>query len=85
VVTFHAIDPTLGTMFATVNGIQTGFYETPKDDQPDYYPVGKSVTGDLNNLRLFAWLWGQNVQVYDLTATGCSWAKVLIPMVLKNR
>jgi len=86
VVTFHAIDPTLGTMFATVNGIQTGFYETWRDDQPpDYYPVGKSVTGNLNNLRLFAWLKGQNVKVYDLTATGCSWAKVLIPMVLKNR
>jgi hypothetical protein len=85
VVTFHAINPALGTMFATVNGIQTGIYETPKDDQPDYYPVGKSITGTLINLRLFASLSGQNVKVYDLTATGCTPAKVYLPIVLRNR
>jgi hypothetical protein len=85
VVTHHAISPTVGTMFATVNGIQTGFYETLKDDQPDYYPVGKSITGTLNNLRAFAWLRGQDVKVYNLTVTGCPWAKVYVPIVLKNR
>jgi hypothetical protein len=84
-VTFHAIDPIVGTMFATVNGVQTGFYETPKDDQPDYYPVGKSITGTLNNSRPFAWLFGQDVKVYDLTVTGCPWAKVYVPILLKNR
>jgi hypothetical protein len=71
VVTFHAIDADLGTMFATVNGVKTGFYDTWKNAPPDYYPVGKSISGDLTQLRVYASVWGQNVKVYNLTVTGC--------------
>ena len=70
VITYHAINPTLGTMFATVNDLQTGFYVAWKNAQPDYYPVGKSITGDLTTLQVFASIWGLNVKVYDLTVTG---------------
>jgi len=71
VVTYHAIDSSQGTMFATVNGIQTGFYDTWKNAQPDYYPVGKSISGDLTHLLVFASVLGQSVKVYNLTVTGC--------------
>jgi hypothetical protein len=71
VVTFHAISPTQGTMFATVNGVQTGFYDSWRNDAPHHYPVGKSISGDLRNLLAFASVWGENVKVYDLTVTGC--------------
>jgi hypothetical protein len=78
VVTYHAIDANLGTMFATVNGVQTGFYDAWKNAQPDYYPVGKSISGDLTRLRVLASIWGQNVKVYNLTASGCPWTEVEI-------
>jgi hypothetical protein len=70
VITLHSIDDTTGTMFATVNGVETGFYDTWQDAQPHNYPVGKSITGDLKNLRVFASIWGENVVVNDLVATG---------------
>jgi hypothetical protein len=79
-VTFHAIDGSLGTMFATVNGIQTGFYASVwKNAQPEYFPVGKSISGDLTKLRVFASAWGQNVKVYSLMVSGCPyWTEVEI-------
>lgn len=70
VVTFHTINPNLGTMFATVNGISAGFYDTWKNAPPDHYPVGKSITGNLDRLRIFASVWGDNVAVRNLTVTG---------------
>lgn len=70
VVTFHAISPNLGTMFATVNGVSTGFYDTWKNGPPDHYPVGKSITGNLDRLRIFAYVAGENVQIRNLTVTG---------------
>jgi hypothetical protein len=79
VVSYHAIDPTSGTMFATVNGVQTGFYDTWRNDAPHHYPVGKSIGGDLTKLLVFASVWGQNVKVYDLTVTGCPyWTEVAV-------
>lgn len=68
---FHAITPELGTVFATVNGVQTGFYDKWKDAQPDYYPIGESIHGDLTRARVFASIWGENVELTDIVATGC--------------
>jgi hypothetical protein len=68
--TIHAVSDTLGTMFATVNGVQTGFYDSWKNAQPDHYPVGKSISGDLRSLRVFASVWGLNVNVLDLEVVG---------------
>ncbi len=74
VVTYHAISATLGTMFATVNGIQTGFYATWHKGVPDYYPAGKSITGDLTNANFFVSMWAPagcgTVSVSDVQVTG---------------
>jgi hypothetical protein len=57
-ITFHAVDAKNGTMFATVNGIKTGFYKSDwKNNQPDFYPAGRSITGDLNKVQLSASEW----------------------------
>ena len=70
--TFHAISPELGTLFATVNGVQSGFYIEWRNTQPDYFPVGMSFTGDLSNIKVFASLWGENVELVDINASCCS-------------
>jgi len=76
----HAINPTLGAMFATINGVEQGFYIGGWENrEPDWYPAGKSIEGDLTNLQIFAsittpvdptWDFGQ-VIIQDLTVTGC--------------
>jgi hypothetical protein len=57
VIDYHALSATSATMFATINGIQQGFwtngYATP---QPNIYPAGLSFTADMNQLRVFDWL-----------------------------
>jgi len=55
---YHAIDANLGTMFATVNGIPTGFtlYWNP-DGSPRYYPAGLSFKGDMARMQVFAGIW----------------------------
>jgi hypothetical protein len=70
VLTIHAISDSLGTMFATVNGVETGFYISWKNAAPDYRPVGKSISGDLRGLRVMASIWGENVEVSNLMAVG---------------
>ena len=72
VLTYHAISPDLGTVFATVNGVQSGFYNEWRNSQPDYYPVGMSFSGDLSRIKVFASLWGENVELTDINASGCS-------------
>ena len=69
---FHAISPELGTLFSTVNGVQSGFYIEWRNTQPDYFPVGMSFTGDLSKIKVFASLWGENVELVDIIASGCS-------------
>lgn len=55
VITYHAINATLGTMFATVNGMQAGFYSNGWDwDGPDICPAGRSFTGDMTQMQVFA-------------------------------
>jgi len=70
-VTYHAIDGNVGTMFATVNGEPTGFYDSWRNGPPHHPLAGKSIQGDLTQLQVFASLWGAGVKVYDLTASGC--------------
>lgn len=54
VVTYHAIDDTTGTMFASINGVQQGLYIGGwKDAQPEFYPAGRSFTGDMTSLQVF--------------------------------
>lgn len=78
-VTYHAIAPASGTMFATVNGVQTGFYDTWVNGPPHHTPAGKSLSGDLTKLQVFASVWGNDVKLYDLTATGCRyWSPIAI-------
>ncbi|HEM61926.1 MAG TPA: hypothetical protein ENO24_06515 [Chloroflexi bacterium] len=71
VVTYHAINSGSGTMFATVNGVATGFYDSWVNGPPHHWPVGKSISGDLLHLRVYSSIWGQGVKVYDLEVTGC--------------
>ncbi len=56
VITYHAISNQLGVMFATVNGIPTGFYASPPDwiFPPDYYPAGLSFKADTKQMQVFA-------------------------------
>jgi hypothetical protein len=76
VITYHALSATLGDMFATVNGIQTGFYTGSwHNSQPEFYPAGLSFTGDMAQMQVFAGLWspataGGNVYLSDITAVG---------------
>ncbi|NQT66574.1 MAG: hypothetical protein HQ569_03220 [Actinobacteria bacterium] len=54
VITYHAIDNANGTMFATINGVQQGLYiGVWKDAQPEFYPAGKSFTGDMTKMQVF--------------------------------
>ena len=76
-VTYHYdTDLKLGTMFATINGIETGFYaNNVTNNQPDYYPVGKSISGDVKSLKVFVKLSVpetsyDTVKVASLTAAG---------------
>jgi hypothetical protein len=69
--TYHAIDSSLGTVFSRINGIKTGFYNDWRDGIPEYYPVGMSFSGDLTRVKVFASVWGENVKVLDIQATGC--------------
>jgi hypothetical protein len=80
-VTYHAVNPNLGTMFATINGVQQGFYtQTPYSGRPpDIYPAGKSIVGDLTSLRVYANVGPGAAEVSNLTATGCPyWTDVQI-------
>ena len=68
---YHAISPNLGTVFSTVNGVQSGFYDVWENTAPDYFPAGMSFSGDLSHVRIFASLWGDNVELADIEASGC--------------
>jgi len=54
VIQYHAITANLGSMFATVNGIPTGFYLGGyHGGEPDYYPAGLSFKGDMARMQIF--------------------------------
>jgi PKD repeat protein len=84
IVYYHALDAGLGSMFATVNGIPTGFYWDPDGPgplpvdwsfPPHYYPAGISFKGDMRHMQVFAGIWAPSnaygyTVVTDLTVTG---------------
>lgn len=76
VITYHAINSGLGTMFVTLNGIATGFF-TPNwhAGAPDYFPAGLSFKGDMAKMQVFAGLWAPSssygpVALSDLEVNG---------------
>lgn len=70
VVTYHAIDAGLGVMFATVNGVPQGFYETWHGGAPDYYPAGLSFKGDMKHMQVFAGLWAPDASYGPIGLSG---------------
>lgn len=58
VITYHAIDAGMGVMFATVNGVQQGFYKPSWHGgglgEADRYPAGISFKGDMKQMQVFA-------------------------------
>lgn len=76
VINYHAINEGLGTMFSTINGIQTGFYTDGwKNNQPEFYPAGLSFKGDMSNMQVFAGMQAPegvngDVLLRDITVTG---------------
>lgn len=73
VITYHAISSTLATMFATVNGIQQGLYIGGwKNAQPEFYPAGRSFTGDMTRMQVFYCRGGGggSVGLSNITVTG---------------
>jgi hypothetical protein len=80
-ITYHAIDAGNGVMFATVNGVPTGFYglwpTTPYVGDPQYTPAGKAFVGDMASVQVYAKLAGQNVTITNLSATGSPAAPTL--------
>jgi hypothetical protein len=72
VIKYHAITPTLGTMFATVNGIPTTFDASVGGLGGE--PAGLSFTGDMTQMQLFYGAWytggaGGPVTVSDICLT----------------
>jgi len=55
VIRYHAVDSDTATMFATINGIQQGFWtDTWKNAQPDMYPAGLSFNStSLDAMKIF--------------------------------
>ena len=70
VLTYHAIDATQGTLFATINGQAQGFYDSWWNGPPHHWPVGRSFYGNLTTLRAVANIVG-GMQVTNLQITGC--------------
>ncbi len=75
VISYHAINAGLGTMFATVNGVPTGFYTAGwKNAPPEIYPAGLSFKGDMAQMQVFAGLAsnyeGGSVALSNITVTG---------------
>jgi len=75
-ISYHAINSGLGTMFATVNGLTTGFDTTGGDGfNIDTDPAGLSFTGDMAHMQVFTGAWwtggaGGSVAVSDIAADG---------------
>ena len=89
-VTYHAVSPTLGTMFATVNGEATGFWTGSYScsDKGDINPAGLSFKGDMTTMQPFAGVWWTSgasgtVQLNNITLNGTT-GDVLVPVELTS-
>jgi hypothetical protein len=80
VITYHLFDLTTGTMFATINGVQQGLYiGGGKDAEPEFYPAGRTFTGDMTQMQVFYGRGGGGgtVIISDITVNGCLWSIVI--------
>ena len=82
VIAYQAVDATTGTMLATINDVQQGLYTGGwKNAQPEFYPAGKSFTGNMAQMQAFYGRGGGGgtVTLSDITVTGCPyWTGVTI-------
>jgi hypothetical protein len=82
VIAYQAVDASTGTMLATINGVQQGLYIGGwKNAQPEFYPAGKSFTGNVAQMQVFYGRGGGGgtVTLSDITVTGCPyWTDVTI-------
>lgn len=70
-ITYHALGANNGVMFATINGVQQGFFGTsPLTGKPQYMPVGKLFNGAQDWVQVFVELNGAGVNIYNFKATG---------------
>ena len=77
---YHATNPASGMMSSLVNGTQPGFWKIWSGVKaPNDYPWGKSINGDLTNVRVWIGLWSPHslaiwdygsVRISDLTVQG---------------
>ena len=73
VITYHAIDATTATMFATINGIPQGLYiGGAKNAEPEFYPAGRTFSGDMTQMQAFFGRGGGggNVALSNMQVTG---------------
>jgi len=76
VISYHAVNDSLGTMFATVYDLTTGFDTTTGDGfNIDTDPAGLSFKGDMKRMQVFSGAWytngaGGDVLVSDIAADG---------------
>ncbi len=84
---YHQVGPNQGTMFATINGVQQGFWTGGwSNSMPDLLGVGRSFTADLTELSPFisqgAWGGGSGTTyVRDLSVTGVAAATPAAPPI----
>ena len=74
VIAYHAIDANSATMFATINGVQQGLYIGGwKNAQPEFYPAGRSFSGDMTQMQVFYGRGGGGgtVTLSNITSAGC--------------
>jgi len=76
-ITYHNINGVTGVMFATINGVQQGFFGTsPLTGKPQFIPVGKLYNGAQDWAQVYVDLKGDpdnpanGVKIYNFKATG---------------
>lgn len=82
VITYHALNANQATMFATVNGVQQGLYVGGyKNAEPEFYPAGRSFTGNMASMQVFYGRGGGggSVVLSGIQVTGCPyWTDISI-------
>jgi hypothetical protein len=72
VIKYHAMDSMNGSMFATVNGVQQGFWAANSDmkSAPQFIPVGKTFWADQTQLLLTETICADGVSITNFKAEG---------------
>lgn len=82
-IVYHAIDATKGTMFATVNGVEQGFYTSGwQNAAPDIWPAGLGFEADMTKLRVFVGMWKAGGDAGSITVSNLQVAQVPEPASL---